>query len=265
MLRLLLLPLSLLLLATPTASAQPPAAAAAPPPAVAPQYDLPALLRTLARNTPDSERLLEERISAFTMTSLSEELDKKGRVKHAKLRVTRVREQNGQRVALLLKATDDGKDVTEKKRKELDDKARDEDRKKNEKGLSFPVPFTAESQPLHHFQLVGPDPRDPSLVRIRFWPAGRKGEDVMIGEARVDPAAGVVRSLSFRPSKYPSSLVDRLDIDMTFRTVPEVGAVVERIRGEGNGGLLFVRKYRRTTVTFTDVTFKPERESQRMP
>jgi hypothetical protein len=260
----LLLPLSLLLLATPTASAQPPAAAT-PPPAVAPQYDLPALLRTLARNTPDSERLLEERISSFTMTSLSEELDKKGRVKHAKLRITRVREQNGQRVALLLKATDDGKDVTEKKRKELDDKARDEDRKKNEKGLSFPVPFTAESQPLHHFQLVGPDPRDPSLVRIRFWPAGRKGEDVMIGEARVDPAAGVVRSLSFRPSKYPSSLVDRLDIDMTFRTVPEVGAVVERIRGEGNGGLLFVRRYRRTTVTFTDVTFKPERESQRMP
>lgn len=251
----LTLPLALLLLATWPAGAQP--SAAAPPAGV----DLSALLRTLAQNTPDTERLLEERVSGFTMTTLSEELDSKGRVKHTKLRVTRVQEEGGRRVATLLRALDDQKDVTEKKRKELDDKARDEDRKKNEKGLSFPVPFTAGSQPLHRFALAGRDPKDPSLVRIKFWPAGRKGEDVMIGEGRVDPVAGMLRSLRFRPSKYPGSFVDRLDVTMTFRSVPGVGAVMERLVGEGNGGLLFVRKYRRTTVTFTDVAFKPARAS----
>jgi len=223
--------------------------------------DLQALLRALAQNTPDSERLLEERVSGFTMTTFSEELDSKGRVKHTKLRITRVQEEGNQRVARLLRAMDDQKDVTEKKRKELDDKARDEDRKKNEKGLSFPVPFTAESQPLHRFQLVGPYAKDPSKVVIRFEPAGRKGTDVMIGEGVVDPVAGMLHSLRFRPSKYPSSLVDKMEIAMQFRTEPGVGAVVQRIVGQGDGGLLFVRKHRRTPVTFTDVVFKPGRAS----
>ena len=256
-----LLPLFALCLLSLPAAAQ----TEVPLPALPERVDLPTLLRQLAANTPDTEQLLEHRLSTFTMTSVAEELDGKGRVKHSKTRVTRVRDTGGKRVAELLRAQDDGRDVTEKVRRELAERGADEDRKKNEKGLSFPVPFTAESQPLHRFQLVGRDAKDPSKVRIRFWPAGRKGEDVMIGEALVDPAAGMLHSLKFRPSKYPSSFIDRLDISMDLRVEPGVGAVVHRIVGRGDGGLLFVRKHRRTTVTFTDVVFKPAPESKRTP
>lgn len=254
---LLLPPLLLCLLALPV-RAEPPVV-----PAVPTMVDLPALLRQLARNTPDSERLLEERLASFTMTSVVEELDGKERVKHTKKRVTQVRRVGARRVSQLLRAEDDGKDVTERVRREIAERGADEDRKKNEKGLSFPVPFTAESQPLHRFQLAGSDPRDPSKLRIRFWPAGRKGQDVMIGEGLVDPQTGMLHSLHFRPSQYPSSLIDRLDVSMEFRVEPGVGAVVQRIVGRGDGGLLFVRKHRRSTVTFTDVVFKPAQESKR--
>jgi hypothetical protein len=256
--QLLLLPILLCLLALP-ARAQAPD----PKPPMPGAVDLPALLRRLAQNTPDSERLLEERLTTFTMTSVVEELDGKGRTKHTKKRVTRVQQVGGRRVATLLQAVDDGKDVTAKVRREIAERGADADRKKNENELSFPVPFTAESQPLHHFQLAGRDAKDPSKLRIRFSPAGRKGEDVMIGEALVDPEAGMLHWLKLRPSKFPSSLVDRLDIAMWFRVEPGVGAVMYRLVGQGEGGLLFVRKRRRSTVTFTDVVFKPAAESKR--
>ncbi len=258
------LPLLLCLgLAPLPARAQPPAAEPIEVPTVPGMVDLPRLLRRLAANTPDSNHLLEERIAAFTMTSVVEELDGKGQVKHWKKRVTQVRNVGGRRVTHLALAEDDGKDVTQKVRQELAERGVDEDRKKNESELSFPVPFTAQSQPLHRFQLAGRDAKDPSKVRIRYWPAGRKGQDVMVGEALVDPAAGMLHSLQLRPTKFSSALIDRIDVWMQFRVEPDVGAVVQRIVGSGEGGLLFVRKRRRSTVTFTDVVFKPAPESKR--
>ena len=248
--------LALLLLSSPAlaqgaAQQAPPPVHEAPQPA-APQVSLADLLHRLAYNTPDSQELLEERLSSFTMTSFTEELDGKGRVKHNKLRVTRVHHE-GERRGL------------EKTRAELEKRGQAEDQKKNEKGLSFPVPFTAKSQPLHHFTLVGPDKKDPSKWVIHFEPAERKGTDVMVGDAVVDPKTAMLQWLRLRPTKYQSSLVDRIDVEMRFRVEPGVGAVVQRIVGEGDGGLLFVRKHRRSTVTFTDVVFKPARASEGAP
>ncbi|MBF5041894.1 hypothetical protein FGE12_05785 [Aggregicoccus sp. 17bor-14] len=261
--------LALLPLLAPPALAQsaqptPPPVHVAPPPAAA-QVNLADLLHRLAYNTPDSEELLEERLSSFTMTSFTEELDGKGRVKHNKLRVTRVHHEGERRVAQLVHAEDDGQDTTEKTRAELEKRGQAEDQKKNEKGLSFPVPFIARSQPLHHFTLVGPDKNDPTKVVVHFEPADRKGTDVMVGDAVVDPQTAMLQWLRLRPTKYQSSLVDRIDVEMRFRVEPGVGAVVQRIVGEGDGGLLFVRRHRRSTVTFTDVVFKPARASEGTP
>lgn len=229
---------------------------ARPAPSATDPVDLPLLLRMLAANTPDLEELLEERIASFTMVSVVEELDGKGRVKHTKRRVSRVSEEGGKRKSVLVLAQDDGRDVTARQRRELREKGQDADLRKNEKDFAIRVPFTAASQPLHRFELAGRDARDPSKVRIRFEPAGRAGTDVMTGEALVDPTTGMLVSLRFRPTRYTSWLIKNLEVSMTFRAVPGVGAVVQHIVGRGDGGLLFVRKHQRATVTFSEVVFK---------
>jgi hypothetical protein len=145
---------------------------------------------------------------------------------------------------------DDGKDLTAHYRAEAEKRAADE-------GLSFELPFTEQNLPRHRFSVVGPDAKDPSKLRLRFEPSGERGTEVLVGEALVDPQSGHVLQLAFRPSKYPSILIDRLDVQMDFRVHPGVGAVVSRMVVDGEGGLLFFKKRGRSTLHFADVVFKP--------
>ena len=151
---------------------------------------------------------------------------------------------------------DDGQDVTAHKRAEAEQREA-EQAQHGDKAGSFELPFTPQNQPRHRFSMVGPDAQDPTKLRLRFEPASEHGPQVMQGEALVDPERGHVLQLRFRPSKFPSMLIDRLDVEMDFRTHPEVGAVVSRLVVDGEGGLLFFKKRGRSTVTFTDVVFKP--------
>jgi hypothetical protein len=214
------------------------------------QVDLRALLQRIAQQTPGMSYLVQQRLQAMTVTSVSEELDGQGRATHTWERVRRMAEQDGKQASELLRAVDDGKDVTAQKRGA-------EQAQHGDKASSFELPFTPENQPRHRFSIIGPDAQDPSKLRLRFEPAAAPGPQVMQGEALVDPERGHVLQLRFRPSKFPSLLIDRLDVEMDFRTDPDVGAVVSRLGVEWEGGLLFFKKRGRSTVTFTDVVFKP--------
>ncbi|MBF5045681.1 hypothetical protein FGE12_24960 [Aggregicoccus sp. 17bor-14] len=228
-------------------------------PARAQDVDLPALLARIREATPGVSYLVKERLQAMTVTSVTEERDGKGRVTHTYERVRRISEQEGKRTSAVLRAVDDGKDVTALRRREAEERETKEgpEKKEDDKGMSFELPFTAENQPRHRFSVVGPDARDPRLLVVHFEPAGERDPAVMEGEALVDPTSGQVRRLRFRPSKYPSILIDRLDVEMDFRSHPQVGAVLTRMVVDGEGGLLFFKKRGRSTLSFSDVVFKP--------
>ena len=198
--------------------------------------------------------LVKERVRAMTVTSRTEERDGEGRVTHTYERVRRLRHEDGKQTSELLRALDDGRDVTAERRAAAQ---QSDEAKKKDSGLSFELPFTKENQARHRFTVLGPDAQDGGLLRVGFEPAGERDPQVMVGEALVDPQSGQVRQLRFRPSKFPSLLIDRLDVQMDFREQPGVGAVVSRLVVDGEGGVLFFKKRGRSTVSFTDVVFKP--------
>jgi hypothetical protein len=220
--------------------------------------DLPALLQRIGESTPGMDYLVKERVREMTVTSRTEERDGKGRVTHTYERVRRMRHEDGKQTSELLRALDDGRDVTAERRAEAQKRAAEQqDAAKKEGGLSFELPFTKENQARHRFTVLGPDAQDGRLLRVGFEPAGERDPQVMVGEALVDSQSGQVRQLRFRPSKFPSLLIDRLDVQMDFREQPGVGAVVSRLVVDGEGGLLFFKKRGRSTLRFADVVFKP--------
>lgn len=219
--------------------------------------DLAALLARIGESTPGMGYLVKERVQEMTVTSLTEERDGKGRVTHTYERVRRMREQDGEQTSELLRAVDDGQDVTARRREEAARRDAEGKGKQAEKGVAFELPFTKENLPRHRFTVLGRDAQDASKLRLGFEPAGERDPTVMVGEALVDAASGRVLQLRFRPSKYPSMFIDRLDVQMDFREQPGVGAVVSRLVVDGEGGLLFFKKRGRSTVSFTDVVFKP--------
>ncbi|HET9452565.1 MAG TPA: hypothetical protein VFO83_16865 [Aggregicoccus sp.] len=223
------------------------------------QVDLPALLQRLGQGTPGMGYLVQQRLQSMTVTSLTEERDGGGRVTHTRERVQRMAERDGRRASELVRARDDGRDVTAQQRAEAERRGT-EQAQKADPSSSFELPFTPENQPRHRFSVVGPDAQDPSKLRLRFEPADEPGQQVMQGEALVDPERGHVLQLRFRPSQFPSLLVDRMDVEMDFRAHPDVGAVVDRIVVDWEGGLLFFKKRGRSAVTFSDVVFKPAPE-----
>jgi len=217
------------------------------------QVDLRALLQRLGEGTPGMGYLVQQRLQAMTVTSVTEERDGKGRVTQTRERVQRMEERDGKRASELVLARDNGQDVTAQQRAEAEKRGKEQ----ADKSSSFELPFTPENQARHRFSIVGPDAQDPSKLRLRFEPADAPGPQVMQGEALVDPERGHVLQLRFRPSKFPSMLIDRMDVEMDFRAHPGVGAVVSRLGVEWEGGLLFFKKRGRSTVTFEDVVFKP--------
>jgi hypothetical protein len=250
---------ALLLLVLVTAPARAGAPEAAPAGTAPASQDLPTLLEHIGRNTPGMGYLVKERLQAMTVTSRTEERDGDGRVTHTYERVRRMSEQGGKQTSELVRAVDDGQDVTARRREEAHQRAADQKdgEKGDDKGLSFELPFTKENQARHRFTVLGPDAQDGRLLRVGFEPAGERDPQVMVGEALVDAQSGQVRQLRFRPSKFPSLLIDRLDVQMDFREQPGVGAVVSRLVVDGEGGVLFFKKRGRSTVSFTDVVFKP--------
>ncbi len=210
------------------------------------------LLKKLADRNARLTRLYKE--GAVTMTSQVEELDKEGKVQKSQTVVLRLSQKDGKSHAEVLKASRDGKDVTEDERKEQAAKqARaDEDPKggKDQK-MAMTLPFDAALQPQYRFQLLGPDARNPSLSRLGFGPRGKPSKDVWVGEAVVDPSSGEVRWLKQRPSDLPA-FVDRLEMVIDFGAVTSEGPAVSTLRMEGEGGLPFFKKKFRVLSTFSD-------------
>jgi len=180
-----------------------------------------------------------------TVDIVAEELDGDGAVKkttHTALRVGR----SGKKVERkLLTFVEDGKDLTEAKRAELEK----EPPKKG--GAGVQSPFHPDQRAKYRFSLL-PSPTDkPGLMRLGFEPSGEKSDQLYVGEATVDPETGDVHSLSLKPSKNPS-FVESLSLEGRFDAPTPAGRAMSRLSMKGAAGLLFFKQHFRVVTTFSD-------------
>jgi hypothetical protein len=218
--------------------------------ATAPSEDLTALLRRLSEH---SARLQElRRTGKVTMTTRTEQLDGKGRVESQTELVERVFFRDGAEVRELLRLAKNGKDVTAEERGK---RAKKEKRGSSSLQLSVASPFGAEEAGKYRFTIRPPEASHPSLVQIHFEPVGEPSPAVNVGEALVDPAAGSPIRIRCHPSVNPRH-VSRMEIEMRYEAETPYGPALSAVSIEGVGGILFIKKGFRTTVTFSGDALK---------
>ena len=198
----------------------------------------PALLDRITARTAELETYCND--SRVTVEVVADELDAGGRVSRSTfvrfLETKRRGTITGREVLL---ATEDGKDITAKKQRELGES----------KGASAPSPFNRQAREKYRFTSL-PASNGSTAVRIAFEPLSPSTE-LMAGEATVDPETGEVLVMKMHPSKRPP-LVDRVAIEVEFEAKTPVGRGVSKIIASGEGGFAFIRKRHRVVTTLSD-------------
>ncbi|HVE87896.1 MAG TPA: hypothetical protein VND93_33790 [Myxococcales bacterium] len=211
-----------------------------------------ALLQKMAACDARLKHLYRE--GAVTMSSRVEELDKAGKVEHSQEVVHRLSRKEGKPHADVVRATRDGKDVTEAERQQAEQADRDE--RSGGKKAELTTPFAAEVQQSYAFHLLGPNARDPRFQRLAFAPRGKPSRDLWVGEAVVDPETGAVRWMKQRPSELPA-FVDRMEMVLEFHAATPEGYAVSDLTMEGEGGLPLFKKRFRVVSKFSDYQAPP--------
>lgn len=173
------------------------------------------------------------RNAAFTVDVVAEEFDADGKATKTTRSSMRVTRRDGKESRKLTKYEENGVDLTEKKRSEI------------EKAESKPVhsPFLPSEQTKYRFTLL--DAKDEHL-RIGIEPAGKKDPELITGEAKVDPVRGEVRFVTMAPSKLPA-FVDALTLTGTFDE-----RSMTKLTIKGVGGFLFIKKRFGVVTIFRD-------------
>ena len=181
--------------------------------------------------------------SRVTVDIVAEEFDGEGAVKKTTHTALRVARSGSKTERKLFTYQENGKDLTEDKRAELEK----EPPKKG--GAAVQSPFHPDQRAKYRFSTLEP-PAD-GLVRLGFEPSGEKSDQLYVGEATVDPETGDVRSLSLKPSKYPT-FVDSLSLEARLDAPTPAGRAMSRLAMKGEAGLLFFKKRFRVVTTFSD-------------
>ena len=197
-------------------------------------------------------KLLEN--SSHTTATRAEELDKKGKVESLTESLERVTLRAGKPEREILRYVRDGKDDTASERKKRAGAKAGPPGKERSMRVGMKSPFEPSELDKHRFTLVGPDPADPNRLTIRFEPKGKPSPETSVGEAVVDAATGAVVRIRFRPSDNPK-FVDRLDVQMEYGAATPEGPALSRVNIDGAGGILFVKKRMKMTVTLSDYAF----------
>lgn len=198
-------------------------------------------------------KLLEN--SSHTTETRAEELDKKGKVESITESVERVTRRGDRTEREVIRYVRDGRDVTQEEKKRRAGEKAAPPRKRRSITIGATSPFEASEQPKHRFTLVGADPAEPNRVTIRFEPKGKPSPETNVGEAVVDLATGAILRLRFNPSDNPK-FVDRMEVQMEYGAATPEGPALSRVTMEGAGGILFVKKRMRMTMTLSDYEFE---------
>jgi hypothetical protein len=205
------------------------------------------LLGKLATHAERFEQMKKR--ASYTLSGKMDSLDVDGNVDGTKEIVVRVMPApDDEPITDVLRYTEDGEDKTEEAR----EKARERKARRQAEGKAkkdFHLPFLASEQSRYVFTLVERDRVYPTRVRIAFVPKV-PAEDAYKGSAWVDENEGEVLSLGFSLSKNPT-FIDHVDITVSFDLPTKLGRAPSRLTFEAKGGLLFVRKRYRGTVTIS--------------
>lgn len=217
----------------------------------------PALVQRLTAHSDRLEALM--RNASMTMTVKGEELDGDGKPKSTFESVSRLTVQGGQSSQELVKAVENGRDVTEERRLKRAERKKEKEKEKqegDEKGrksvsIGAVLPFGSEEVAKYEFALLAPSKANPDLVRLAFKPRGEKSDKLMIGDALVDPEKGELVRLSMRPSKN-ARFVDHLVMELEFDAVTPAGRALSRLDARGDGGFLLIHKWFHVETRFSD-------------
>ncbi len=155
-------------------------------------------------------------------------------------------EPDGARGRLVVsRYVENGRDKTQDEQKRLASNGASPKEKK-----SLRIPIAAAEQANYVFDQVEVDPRDASRVRITFVPKA-PNETTIEGSAWIDARSGTVISAAFKLSR-PSTFVDYVHVVVEFGAQTPYGPAASRIRVEGKGGVLFIRKHFRGSATLSD-------------
>jgi hypothetical protein len=195
-------------------------------------------------------RIDPEKCAQVAVKQRLEELDSKGKPKSVSEQWMKHTRKDGKEHTEVLRAQKDGKDNLAEVREHVAkaEAKRNAKKKAGEQEMTFELPFAAKQRPSYRFSIAG---KTDQGVRIAFAPRGENAEHVLVGEALVDPVAGEVMRMTAQPSKLPS-MADRVDLVMEFDAKTAAGRALSKLRVEGAGGFLFIKKRVRSELTFSD-------------
>ena len=181
--------------------------------------------------------------SRVTVEVVVEKFDAEGvvtKTTRTSLRVGRKKEEVDRK---LLSFVENGKDLSESRRAELEAPPK--------KPMMVKSPFHPDQTDQYRFAILAPPPDQPTLMRLGFQPAGENTDKLYMGDATVDPQTGEVLTLSLRPSKNPP-FVHSLSIEATLDAVTPAGRAMSSLTVKGVAGFLFIKERFRIVTTFKD-------------
>jgi hypothetical protein len=93
-------------------------------------------------------------------------------------------------------------------------------------------------------------------VRVSLGPAGDAVDQLLVGEAWVDPAQGTLVELDARLAKNPF-LVDSMTFHAELKADTPEGKTLSRLQLEGVAGLPLFKKHFRVDSSFSGYAKKP--------
>ena len=189
--------------------------------------DLPSVLAKLGQKIVTQKQQLEN--VDVTVTGKQEELDSKGKVEHVTESVVKTTHANGQTTREVLKATQDGNDITDQMKKQFSGKP-DDDQARAEN------PFDPELQAAYKFTRVS----DPSSTewKVHFEPI-QPGTMRIRGDAWIDPTTADLVRLTAEPVERPAHM-DRAELTEEFGQKSPWGNLRSKLTMYAEGSIMWI-------------------------
>lgn len=199
-----------------------------------------ALLARLAQHAATIDRAFAS--ASLTMVTRSETF-RGATVASVHEEETRTRHPGGREVRQLVRCVEDGRDCSERARREL---AADHGHSQE-----LELPFAASEQAKYRFTVAADAPASAGRAWIAFAPRGAASSELFVGKALVNLSSGVLEEIVGTLSKLPTGL-RRVEARARFDAPTPFGAGVSQLDVDYEMRLLFFKRHRRVVVRVFD-------------
>lgn len=142
----------------------------------------------------------------FVERSVDEQRAADGKVLHRMEKERRVLQAKGPRRQEIVRAVQDGKDLTERARRAASGQAPEEQ--------GNPSPLSPSEQARYRFARKPVDPAHPGWIHLAFAPKGAASPELLVGEAWIDPHSAALRRLTFHPSAQKAA--EKMEVEVAY-------------------------------------------------